>query len=67
MEYRAKNCDVDAGSVHGHPVQRGIETATQNFPVTEENDKGLYWPVSECSVCTLTASQQSSIQLRETE
>jgi len=58
--------DVDAGSLHeGHSMQRGTETATQNFPVTEKNDKGLYWPVSECSGCMLTAGQQSSFQLRE--
>jgi hypothetical protein len=66
VEYRAENCDVDGGSLHdGHSMQRGTETAIQNFPVTEENDKGLYWPVSECSGCMLTASQQSRIQFRE--
>jgi hypothetical protein len=48
VEYRAENSDVDAGSLHeGHSMQHGTETATQNFPVTEENDKGLYWPVPD--------------------
>jgi len=47
VEYRAENCDVDAGSLHeGHSLQHGTETATQNFPVTEENYKGLYWSVN---------------------
>jgi len=46
VEYRAGNCDVDGGSLHeGRSMQRGTETATQNFSVTEENDKRLYWPV----------------------
>jgi len=66
VEHRAENCDVDGGSLHeGHSMQRGTKTANQNFPVTEENDKGLYWPVSEYSGSMLTASQQSSIQFRE--
>jgi hypothetical protein len=63
--YRAEDGDVDAGSLHeGQSMQRGTETAIQNFPVTEENDKGIYWPVTECSGCMMTASQQSSIQFR---
>jgi len=66
VEYSAENCDVDAGTLHeGHSMQRGTETTTQNFPVTEENDKGIYWPVSECSECTMIANQQSGIQFRE--